>query len=72
MTKRQIKLDGFAYRQGDRVEVYLRVNGKYVKAEGSLKAARRSWGRETRQMSEGALPASQYGLAMFGTSGRTS
>lgn len=72
MTKRAIPLEGFAYRQGDQIEVYLKFKGKYVKMQGDLRQAKRTWGRETRQMSAGLTPASQSGLAMSGTRGMTS
>jgi len=42
-------MQGRAYRQGDALEVYLRVDGKYVKLTGSTKDAKRSFGRLTRQ-----------------------
>jgi hypothetical protein len=62
MTKRAIKLDGYAYQQGDEVEVYLKLpNGKFVKMQGSWKEARRSWGRWTRHISDGERPAAQNG-----------
>lgn len=72
MTKRPIKLEGFAYQQGDTIEVYALVKGKYVRMQGSFKEAKRNWGRATRQMSAGLTPFSQSGLAMSGTRGSTS
>jgi len=48
MRKQKLKLQGHAYRQGDVVEVYLKLaNGKHVKCTGSVKEAKRRFGRDT-------------------------
>jgi hypothetical protein len=50
MRRKRIKLEGYAYSIGDKVEVYLRLhNNKYVKTTGEAKDAKRSYGRLTRE-----------------------
>ena len=53
MHKQTLELKGCAYRQGNTVEVYLKLpSGKFVKCVGSAKEAKRTFGRETRAPSE--------------------
>lgn len=52
MTKRRIQLKGFAYRQGDNVEVYVNVDGKFLKLTGYARDAQRSHGRWTRALAK--------------------
>jgi hypothetical protein len=47
--KKAIPMQGRAYREGDALEVYLRVGGKWVKFTGSVKDAKRTFGRLTRE-----------------------
>lgn len=42
-------MQGRAYREGDALEVYLKVGGKWVKFTGSVKDAKRTFGRLTRE-----------------------
>jgi hypothetical protein len=42
-------MDGRAYREGDALEVYLKVDGKWVKLTGNVKDAKRHFGRLTRE-----------------------
>ena len=52
MRKIKLELEGKAYRQGDTVEVYLKLpNGKYVKCTGDRSKAQRGFGRDTRETS---------------------
>jgi hypothetical protein len=52
MSRREFPLKGFCYLQGKVVEVFARMpNGKYLRLEGKLDDAKRSFGRHTRERS---------------------
>ena len=49
MVRKRIPLEGIAYKQGDVVEVYLKLkDGKFAKLTGNAAEAKRTWGRDTR------------------------
>ena len=56
MSKQPLELSGFAYRQADVIEVFLKLpGGKYVRCVGDKKEAKRSFGRDTRPVKESLL-----------------
>jgi hypothetical protein len=49
MRKVPINLEGFAYKIGDTVDVYVKLqNGKFLHLTGDAKQAKRGHGRATR------------------------